>query len=74
MCLYKSDTVPFNVCLIHGLVRDKYGQKMSKSIGNGIDPIEMIKKYGSDALKMYFTSSATMGEDLNFDQDKIKYY
>ena len=74
MCLYKSDTIPFNVCLIHGLVRDKYGQKMSKSIGNGIDPIKKKKKYGSDALKMYFTSSATMGEDLNFDQDKIKYY
>ena len=74
MCLYKSNDIPFHKCLIHGLVRDKFGQKMSKSIGNGIDPIEMIKKYGSDALKLYFTSSTTMGEDINFDEAKIKYY
>lgn len=47
---------------------------MSKSLGNGVDPIELIDKYGSDALKMYFTSSATMGEDLNFREDKITYY
>lgn len=74
MCLYQSNDIPFNKCLIHGLVRDKNGQKMSKSLGNGIDPIEIVKKYGSDALKLYFTSSATMGEDLNFDEEKIKYY
>ncbi|MCQ2748290.1 MAG: class I tRNA ligase family protein [Mycoplasmoidaceae bacterium] len=47
---------------------------MSKSLGNGVDPNDLISKYGSDALKMYFTSSATMGEDLRFNEEKIKYY
>ncbi|MCQ2956611.1 MAG: class I tRNA ligase family protein [Mycoplasmoidaceae bacterium] len=47
---------------------------MSKSLGNGVDPMELVEKYGSDAMKMFFTSSATMGEDLRYNEEKIKYY
>ncbi|MCQ3908987.1 MAG: class I tRNA ligase family protein [Mycoplasmoidaceae bacterium] len=47
---------------------------MSKSLGNGVDPMDLIAKYGSDAMKMFFTSSATMGEDLRFNEEKITYY
>ncbi len=74
MCEEKSKQLPFKQCLIHGLVRDKNGKKMSKSLGNGINPNDLIKQYGSDAMKMFFTSSATMGEDLRFNEEKIKYY
>ncbi len=61
-------------CLIHGLIRDEKGRKMSKSLGNGIDPISVVKQYGSDCLKLFLTSSTTLGEDLNFSPQKIKYY
>ncbi len=74
MCQEKSGQLPFKQTLIHGLVRDKNGKKMSKSLGNGIDPNDLIKQYGSDAMKMFFTSSATMGEDLRFNEEKIIYY
>jgi len=74
MCIEKSGQVPFAQTVIHGLVRDKLGRKMSKSLGNGIDPTDLVNQYGSDAMKMYFTSSVTMGEDLRFNEEKIKYY
>lgn len=74
MCEEKSQKAPFKQCLIHGLIRDKIGRKMSKSLGNGIDPNDLIAQYGSDAMKMFFTSSATLGEDLRFNDEKIKYY
>ena len=63
---------PFKDCVIHGLVRDKEGRKMSKSLGNGVDPLEMIEKYGADALRHYLTTDVAAGTDLNFDEDKIK--
>ncbi len=47
---------PFKDCVIHGLIRDKEGRKMSKSLGNGIDPMDMIEKYGADALRYYLTT------------------
>ena len=63
---------PFKDCVIHGLVRDKEGRKMSKSLGNGVDPLELIEKYGADALRHYLTTDVAAGTDLNFDEDKIK--
>ncbi len=63
---------PFKDCLIHGLIRDKEGRKMSKSLGNGIDPMDVINEYGADALRFYLTTSASAGTDLRFDMDKIK--
>ena len=63
---------PFKDCVIHGLIRDKDGVKMSKSLGNVIDPLEMIEKYGADSLRHYLTTDVSAGTDLNFDEEKIK--
>ncbi len=63
---------PFEYCLIHGLIRDKEGRKMSKSLGNGIDPMDMIDKYGADALRYYLTTAVSNGLDLKFDEDALK--
>ena len=63
---------PFEHCLIHGLIRDKMGRKMSKSLGNGVDPMNMIDTYGADALRYYLTTQTAAGMDLRFDEDKIK--
>ena len=57
---------PFHTVLIHGLVRDNQGRKMSKSLGNGIDPLEMIDKYGSDALRMNMITNNSPGNDMRF--------
>ena len=57
---------PFHTVLIHGLVRDNQGRKMSKSLGNGIDPLEMIEKYGCDALRMNMVTSNSPGNDMRF--------
>ncbi len=62
---------PFEHCLIHGLIRDKLGRKMSKSLGNGVDPMDMIDKYGADALRYYLTTSTSSGADLRFDEEKL---
>ena len=66
-----TGNIPFKDCIIHGLIRDEKGRKMSKSLGNGIDPIEMIDKYGADALRFYLTTSSTLGMDLNFNEEKL---
>ena len=63
---------PFKDCLIHGLIRDKIGRKMSKSLGNGIDPMDMIEEYGADALRNYLTTDVAAGTDLRFDTEKVK--
>ena len=63
---------PFEFCLIHGLIRDKEGRKMSKSLGNGIDPMDMIEKYGADALRYYLTTAVSNGLDMKFDEDGLK--
>jgi len=57
---------PFHTVLIHGLVRDNQGRKMSKSLGNGIDPLEMIEKYGCDALRMNMVTNNSPGNDMRF--------
>ncbi len=62
---------PFKDCIIHGLIRDKEGRKFSKSLGNGIDPMDMIEKYGSDSLRYYLTTDVALGTDLRFDEVKI---
>ena len=62
---------PFKDCVIHGLIRDKSGRKFSKSLGNGIDPFDMIEKYGADALRYYLTTDVALGTDLRFDEVKI---
>ncbi len=64
--------VPFKECLIHGLIRDKQGRKMSKSLGNGVDPMDMIEKYGADSLRFYLSTSTAPGMDLRFDEEKLK--
>ncbi|HMO79001.1 MAG TPA: valine--tRNA ligase [Candidatus Paceibacterota bacterium] len=66
--------IPFKKVLIHGLVRDKSGRKFSKSLGNGIDPIEMIEKYGADALRMGLLAGTAIGNDIKFDESKVKGY
>ena len=62
---------PFKDCIIHGLIRDKNGKKMSKSLGNGIDPMDMIEEYGTDALRYYLTTASSMGMDIRFDTEKV---
>jgi len=63
---------PFEDCLIHGLIRDKQGRKFSKSLGNGIDPFDMIELYGADALRYYLATDVAPGTDMRFDEEKIK--
>ena len=64
--------VPFHDIYIHGLVRDKQGRKMSKSLGNGIDPLEIIDLYGSDALKFTLSFMCAQGQDILIDKDSFK--
>ena len=68
---YLTDKKPFNDCVIHGLIRDKQGRKMSKSLGNGVDPFDMVNKYGADSLRYYLTTDGSMGMDLRFDEVKL---
>jgi len=63
---------PFEYCLIHGLIRDKEGRKFSKSLGNGIDPFDMVNLYGADALRYYLATDVAPGTDMRFDEEKIK--
>ncbi len=63
---------PFDTVLIHGLVRDSQGRKMSKSLGNGIDPLEIIDKYGADALRFMLASGNSPGNDMRYSDEKVK--
>lgn len=67
-----TGTRPFKDCLIHGLIRDKIGRKMSKSLGNGVDPMDVIEDYGADSLRFYLATSTAPGMDLKYDEDKVK--
>ena len=62
---------PFRDCLIHGLIRDKIGRKMSKSLGNGVDPMDVIDKYGCDSLRFFLTTNTASGMDLRYDEEKV---
>ena len=64
--------VPFNTVLIHGLVRDSQGRKMSKSLGNGIDPLEVIDKYGADALRFTLITGNAPGNDMRFYWERVE--
>jgi len=67
-----NNNVPFTNCLIHGLVRDSQGRKMSKSLGNGIDPLDIVKDYGADTLRIALIKDMSMGMDTRFSQNKIE--
>ncbi len=67
-----TDKRPFKDCLIHGLIRDLQGRKMSKSLGNGVDPMDVIEDYGCDALRFYLTTNTAPGTDLKYDPEKVK--
>jgi valyl-tRNA synthetase len=74
MGLEFMDDVPFRDVLIHGLVRDALGRKMSKSLGNGIDPIEVIEEYGADALRFNLVIGVAPGNDMRFIPEKVEAY
>ena len=63
---------PFKDCVIHGLIRDKEGRKMSKSLGNGVDPMDVIDSYGADSLRFFLTTNTAPGTDLRYDEEKVK--
>ncbi|WHY70727.1 valine--tRNA ligase [Fictibacillus enclensis] len=63
---------PFNDVLIHGLIRDSEGRKMSKSLGNGVDPMDVIEKYGADALRFFLSTGSSPGNDLRFYWEKVE--
>ena len=67
-----TNEVPFKDVVIHGLVRDAQGRKMSKTLGNGVDPIEVIEKYGADALRFSVISGTTMGNDIRYMPEKLE--
>lgn len=68
---HMTNNRPFKEVLIHGLIRDNEGRKMSKSLGNGVDPIEVIKNKGADALRFFLTTNSAPGMDLRFDETKL---
>ena len=70
--LKHTGEVPFNTVLIHGLVRDSQGRKMSKSLGNGIDPLQVIDEYGADALRFMLATSTSPGNDMRYSVEKVE--
>ncbi len=70
--LETTGKTPFKYVYVHGLVRDAQGRKMSKSLGNGIDPLEIIDQYGADALRFMLTTGITPGNDMRFKTDKLE--
>jgi len=71
MGMYAMGAVPFRTVNIHGIVRDKQGQKMSKTKGNGVDPLDAVEKYGADAMR-YWVSTAPTGTDIRYSEEEIK--
>ncbi|MCK4525130.1 MAG: class I tRNA ligase family protein [Candidatus Andersenbacteria bacterium] len=74
MTTYTLGEIPFEKVYLHGMVRDKQGRKMSKSLGNGIDPVEMIEKYGTDALRLSMIIGSSPGNDIKMYEEKIEGY
>ncbi len=70
--LHFTDQKPFDDVLIHGLIRAEDGRKMSKSLGNGIDPMDVIEEYGADSLRFFLTTNSTPGQDLRYSTEKIE--
>jgi len=74
MSTYALDEIPFKNVYIHGILRDENGKKFSKSLGNGIDPIDIIEKYGTDALRLAVLAGITPGNDARFYAGKVEHY
>ncbi len=74
MTAFTLDTIPFKTVYLHGLVRDARGRKMSKSLGNNLDPLEIAAKFGADAARMALVVGNTPGTDMRMSEDKIKGY
>ena len=72
MGIESMEETPFHTVLIHGLVRDALGRKMSKSLGNGVDPLEVIDQYGADALRFSLSMGVSPGNDMRFSTDKVE--
>ena len=70
--LEQMGQAPFHTVFIHGLVRDAQGRKMSKSLGNGIDPLEVIGRYGADALRFTLSTGNSPGNDMRFMPEKVE--
>ena len=70
--LHFTKEVPFKDVIIHGIVRDSQGRKMSKSLGNGIDPIDVINEYGVDSLRYFLATTASPGLDMRYSEEKVK--
>ncbi len=70
--LEQMGEVPFDTVFIHGIVRDAEGRKMSKSLGNGIDPLEVIRDYGADALRYTLVNGSTPGNDMRYSEEKVR--
>ncbi|NFV12525.1 valine--tRNA ligase [Clostridium sporogenes] len=70
--LYCMDDIPFDTVLIHGIVRDSEGRKMSKSLGNGVDPIEVIDEYGADALRFTLVTGNAPGNDIRYYPERVE--
>lgn len=67
-----TDQVPFKDVLVHGIVRDNQGRKMSKTLGNGVDPLDVIDEYGTDSLRMSLILGTTPGNDIRYSSDKVE--
>ncbi len=74
MSLHFTGKIPFSEVLIHGNVLDAQGRRMSKSLGNGVDPLDMVERYGGDATRAWCTYFGTTGQDIRFSEEKIKSY
>jgi valyl-tRNA synthetase len=70
--LWFTDRAPFHTVYLHGLVRDKYGRKISKTLGNVIDALELVEKYGADPLRFTLVTGSTPGNDINLDTDRVE--
>ncbi|HEY4537326.1 MAG TPA: valine--tRNA ligase [Erysipelothrix sp.] len=69
---YVTDSIPFKDVLLHGLIRDPEGKKMSKSLGNGVDPMDVIEEYGVDALRFFLTTNSSPGQDMRYIPEKVE--
>jgi valyl-tRNA synthetase len=72
MGLWFTDDVPFRTVYLHGLIRDKYGRKISKTLGNTIDPLELVDQYGADPLRFTLVTSGSPGADINLDTERVE--
>ncbi len=72
MGLWITDEAPFNTVYLHGLVRDKFGRKISKTLGNTIDPLDLVNQYGADPLRFTLLTSGTPGNDINLDEARVE--